>query len=80
MDSNGTKRITFLAINASYSHSMLSYGYLRAFTENKVPEWKWSIVEKTINDDEKIIIDDLLNTKPSVIVITCYLFNIEFSL
>jgi radical SAM superfamily enzyme YgiQ (UPF0313 family) len=80
MGSQRSKRITFFALNASYSHSMLSYGYLRAFTEEKMPEWKWSLVEKTINDNEDNIIKELLDSKPDILVSTCYLFNIEFTI
>lgn len=80
MDKGQSKRITFLGLNASYSHSMLSYGYIRSYTEEKLPEWKWSLVEKTINEKKEAIINEIITTSPDVLILTCYLFNIEYSL
>ncbi len=75
---NTRKNITFLEVNSSYSHTMLSYGYLRAYTEKLLPEWKWDHVTTTINDDEDRLILRLLAAKPAVICATLYLFNHEY--
>lgn len=74
------KNITFLALNASYSHSLLSYGYLRAFTEKYVLDAEWTLIERTVNHSEDEILKALIDTAPDLITGTLYLFNHEFLL
>lgn len=70
--------LLFLEVNASYSHSMLSYGMLRAYTEKLAPEWHWHKIEFTVkNADATFFEAELLRIKPSVICATVYLFNRE---
>lgn len=73
------KNILFLEVNSSYSHTMLSYGYLRAYTEKMLPGWNWSHLETTINDDGDRILIKILSAKPSVLCATLYLFNHEYT-
>lgn len=74
------KNITFLEVNSSYSHTMLSYGYLRAFTEKMSPAWKWEHICATANDVPEKILSNLATLSPDVICGTLYLFNHEYSL
>ena len=68
--------VLFLELNSSYSHSMLSYGMLRAFTEQYAPEWRWHKIEFTVkNADTAIFEDKISELKPEVICATVYLFN-----
>ncbi len=70
--------VLFLEVNSSYSHSMLSYGMLRAYTERLAPEWRWHKFECTIrNPDANQLREKLLELKPGVVCGTAYLFNVE---
>ncbi len=73
------KKILFLEVNSSYSHTMLSYGYLRAFTEKMSRDWEWKHICATTNDDPEKILTDLSHLHPDVICGTLYLFNHEYS-
>lgn len=74
--------IVFLAVNSSYSHSMPSYGCLRALAEREAPGWTWGLVETTLKEDSALAAkavsrrfrrsDDAL---PSLLLGTVYLFN-----
>jgi radical SAM superfamily enzyme YgiQ (UPF0313 family) len=75
---NSLKTISFLEVNSSYSHTMLSYGYLRAYTEKMLPGWKWNHLETTINEDGDATLIKILSAKPAVICATLYLFNHEY--
>jgi radical SAM superfamily enzyme YgiQ (UPF0313 family) len=70
--------VLFLEINSSYSHSMLSYGLLRSFTDSMLPEWHWRHLDATIKSDEDELLKQLIAQTPDVIVATGYLFNIEY--
>lgn len=70
--------LLFVEVNASYSHSMLSYGMLRAFTELHLPEWKWHKIEFTNRSADAPQLVKLINElRPEVIAATAYLFNIK---
>lgn len=77
---NSRKTITFLEVNSSYSHTMLSYGYLRAYTEKMLPNWKWNHLETSINEDGDAALIRILSIKPRVVCATLYLFNHEYAL
>jgi radical SAM superfamily enzyme YgiQ (UPF0313 family) len=76
---NPQKHITFLEVNSSYSHTMLSYGYLRAYTEKMLLGWKWNHVETSINEDGDATLIKILSSKPAVVCATFYLFNHEYT-
>ena len=76
---NSRKTITFLEVNSSYSHTMLSYGYLRAYTEKMLPGWKWDRLETSTNEDGDTTLIKLLSAKPAVVCATLYLFNHEYT-
>ena len=62
---NSQKTITFLEVNSSYSHTMLSYGYLRAYTEKMLAGWNWNHIETTINEDGDAALMKILSAKPA---------------
>lgn len=72
------RKILFLEINSSYSHSMLSYGLLRSFTSKMQPAWQWQHLDATIKSDAEAILQQLIEQAPEVIAATGYLFNIEY--
>jgi len=59
---------------------MLSYGYLRTFTEKMSPSWEWEHICATTNDDPDKLLSNLAASRPDVICGTFYLFNHEYSL
>jgi len=67
--------IVFVGLNASYSHTMLSAGYLRAFTERYLSQLSWTTIESTVNDDEGTLALQLAAARPDVLCGTAYLFN-----
>ncbi|MHB9138863.1 MAG: B12-binding domain-containing radical SAM protein [Victivallaceae bacterium] len=70
--------ILFLEVNSSYSHSMLSYGLLKAFTGKMLPEWRWRHLEATLKSPEPVLLEQISACSPDVIAATGYLFNIEY--
>ncbi|MCX6983358.1 MAG: B12-binding domain-containing radical SAM protein, partial [Lentisphaerae bacterium] len=76
---NSRKTITFLEVNSSYSHTMLSYGYLRAYTEKMLSGWNWNHIETTINEDGDTALMKILSAKPAAVCATLYLFNHEYT-
>ena len=77
MKTEKEKKIVFIAVNASYSHFMLSYAYLRAYTNSKQANYSWSLVEQTINDDFELSIHKIIQEEPDIVISTLYLFNNE---
>ncbi len=76
---NSQKNITFLEVNSSYSHTMLSYGYLRAYTEKMLSGWNWNHIETTTNEDGDAALLKTLSVRPDVVCATLYLFNHEYT-
>lgn len=84
MDSNEpaktllSAKILFLEVNSSYSHSMLSYGMLRAYTEQHLPDWEWDKIEFTKQScNEEELDRTLARLQPSLLIATVYLFNMD---
>ncbi|OGV35294.1 MAG: hypothetical protein A2020_06125 [Lentisphaerae bacterium GWF2_45_14] len=73
-------KIVFAAINSSFSHSSLSYGFVRAFNEEFLEDWSWELVENSLGEDHGRFLSRILNASPDVLVSTAYLFNIEYGL
>ena len=67
------KRIVFLAVNSSYSHSSLAAWCLRSMTGDGMGEWH--TVEATINDDPMAVLNRIVRLQPDVLAATLYLFN-----
>lgn len=70
----------YLGVNASFAHSSLAGNMLRVWTEKKMPEWKWVMLEATIKSDSVKVVNEIVSNKPDVIVATTYLFNRNFLL
>lgn len=72
----GKTRVTFLAVNSSYSHSSLAAWCLRVMVdENKVA---WHQVDATINDEPLAVLDRVRESRPDVVATTLYVFNRAF--
>lgn len=69
------KKILFVGVNSSYSHTMLSYGHIRAYTEMKCPDFNWDYIETTIKEDEETFFTKVLEREPDIIIATSYIFN-----
>lgn len=72
------RRIVFLAVNASYSHSSLASWCLRSCVDREV--WEWRSVETAIHDDPAAVRDRILAVKPDVVAATLYLFTRTYTM
>lgn len=70
-----SKKISFLEINSSYSHSMLSYGLIRAYVEAQLPDWQWLHVEATVKFPVADIAARVVKQSPDIVIGTVYIFN-----
>ena len=77
---SSTRKIVFIGVNSSYSHTMLSYGYVRAGNESFCPDCTWEYLETTINDDELTFSLEIAALEPDFVLGTAYLFNRDFLL
>ncbi len=75
-----TQKIIFIGVNSSYSHTMLSYGYVRGWNEPLCPGSQWDYLETTNNDDELSFALRIVDAAPEVLLGTVYLFNQDFLL
>jgi radical SAM superfamily enzyme YgiQ (UPF0313 family) len=71
------KKVLFLELNSSYSHSMPGYCLIRAFAEQEAPEWHWEHVEATTKTPLDEIIRDIESNNPSILLATGYIFNLD---
>ena len=55
---------------------MLSYGMLRAYCEQQVPEWQWLHIEATIKNSVNDIANEVVEQAPDVVFATGYIFNL----
>lgn len=70
--------IAYISINSSYSHSTPIYGQLRVLAEQKLGDcFDWNFFECSINDNFDLLLGELVNFDPKIVVSTAYLFNIE---
>ena len=67
--------VTFLEINSSYSHSLLSYAILRARGEQLRPQWQWRHVIGTNKNSAGALAKELMATEPDLILASGYIFN-----
>jgi radical SAM superfamily enzyme YgiQ (UPF0313 family) len=72
------KKVLFLEINSSYSHSMLSYCLIRAFCEQQAPNWQWHHIDGTLKNSIYELLDATVELEPDLILGTAYIFNIDF--
>jgi len=74
------KKVLFLELNSSYSHSMPGYCLIRAFTEQEAPEWHWGHSEATTKTPIDEIISDIESNTPNILLATGYIFNLDLLL
>ena len=74
------KKVVFLELNSSYSHSMPGYCLIRAFAEQKIPEWSWGHAEATTKTALDEIIRDVEAYNPDILLATGYIFNLNILL
>ena len=68
--------ISFLSMNASWSHSSLVLPMLEQCCRD-VKTWKWSVVESTAHEAPERALARLIEQRPDVILSTCYLFTVD---
>ena len=69
-------KISWLSLNASWSHSSLALPMLERCCREE-QEWQWLMVESTINEAPERVVERILEQEPDVILATGYLFTIE---
>ncbi len=74
------RKVIFLELNSSYSHSMPGYCLIRALAEREAPEWSWSHSEATIKTPIDEIICDVEKNNPDILLATAYIFNLDLLL
>lgn len=72
--SEKNRKVTWLDINSSYSHSSLALPAIEVQNTNQ-RDIQWSKVSGTINSVINNIVGELLETKPDVIAYTAWLFT-----
>lgn len=70
------KKVVFLAVNCSYSHSSLAAWCLRSVVP--AGEWAWETVETTLSENSETVVGRIVEGRPDVLAATLYLFNREF--
>ncbi|MFA5850183.1 MAG: DUF4080 domain-containing protein [Bacteroidales bacterium] len=74
-------RLIWLDINASYSHSSLALPALHAqLTKNQSESIEWHVVSGTINSDSSLLLLEISDFCPDIILSTAWLFNHSFIL
>ena len=71
MDEN---KILWLALNAKYSHTSLAIRYLREACRGL---GKQELLELTINHQLLDILGQVYKSRPDILSISCYIWNIE---
>ena len=69
------KRILWLDINSSYSHSSVALPAIHAQVDDRHSEWEWYVVRGTINDSPGVIAASVAEFRPDVIAATFWLFT-----
>lgn len=70
-------KVTWLAINASYSHSSMALPLLERCCCGGIQELEWSVVDTTINEQVSRTVEQVLNHQPDVVLGTAYLFTVN---
>lgn len=69
-------KILWIDLNSSYAHSSLALPALHAQVKD-CPDYEWSIVSATINENIGMVVDEICQHQPDIIAATCWLFNHE---
>lgn len=67
------KRLVWLDLNASYSHSSLSLPMIEAQDTNSSIDWR--VVFATLSSDVTSVVDEIINQAPEILVSTAWLFT-----
>jgi radical SAM superfamily enzyme YgiQ (UPF0313 family) len=69
--------LVYLAINASYAHTMLAGWFLKASLGVGVRDGSihWRTVEATSADDSRALLGRILDAQPDLLAVSVYLFN-----
>ncbi len=55
---------------------MLSYGMIRSYAEEQVPEWQWQHIEGTVKNSAEEFVARVIKSSPDVVLATAYIFNL----
>ncbi len=72
-------RLTWLSLNASYSHSSLALPLAHNACRD-LTDWKWDVVAATIGEEPAEIAVRMHDSHPDLVCATLYLFTLEHSL
>lgn len=71
------KKITWLDMNSSYSHSSAALPFIEAQSVNHSIKYEWGAVKATIKSDIRQIVWELVKQNPDVIAYTSWLFTCD---
>ena len=71
------KRITWLDINSSYSHSSLALPIIEAQQRNNSVECEWSVVSGTLKSEIRELVAAVVAQKPQIVAYTSWLFTCD---
>lgn len=69
------RKILWLDINSSYSHTSVALPAIEAQMDSEAMGWEWCVVRGTINDSPGVIAAAVAECRPDVIAATFWLFN-----
>ena len=72
------KKITWLDINSSYSHSSAALPFIEAQQKKHSTKYQWETVKGTLKSNIPQIISDLIKQKPDIIAYTSWLFTCDY--
>ena len=71
------KKITWLDINSSYSHSSAALPIIEAQQVNHTFDFEWSVVNATLKSDIRELVADVVEQMPQIIAYTSWLFTCD---
>ena len=69
-------KILLTAVNSKYIHSNLAIRYLKSYTKDM--DYECKIREFSINDRVEKIVEEIMKEKPTIVVFSCYIWNMEY--
>lgn len=73
-------KVAVCCLNSKYIHASLAPWCLYSSAKNKYPHIKYRVIESTINNENAVIINKILEEDYKVISFSCYIWNIEKTL
>lgn len=71
------KKICWLDINSSYSHSSSALPFIEAQQIHYEQKYLWSVVKGTLKSDIRQVVSEVVNLKPDIIAYTSWLFTCD---